>query len=183
MYGSVPDLIVRGTVLKQGEAMRISTVLVLAAAGALGAPAFAQAVVKDFSWPEMRAELVTAGVEVTKDDIAGDTRYLVGKDDTGLVFAVYGFQCDSKETSQRCTGADFVSSFTFKDPATVNDTLAKIDYAALADYKGDDERLKIARYIIFDHGITRENLQANIEVFLRLSNQVWDDLDEQDLLN
>jgi len=162
--------------------MRIPTVLVLAAAGAFGAPAFAQSIMKDFSWPEMRAEIAVAGAEVTRDDITGDLRYLAGKDDTGLVFAVYGFQCDSKETSQRCTGADFVSSFTFKDPATVNDALAQIDYASLADYKGDDERLKIARYVIFDNGITRENLQANIEVFLRLSNKIWDDLDDDGLL-
>jgi len=162
--------------------MRILSVFALAAISAFGAPAFAQSLMKDFSWSEMRAELATAGATITKEDVASDQRYLAGKDDTGLVFAVYGFQCDTTEISQRCTGADFVSSFTLADPADINDILDMIDYASLSDYKGDDERLKISRYVIFDGGITRENLQVNIEVFLRLSNDVWDTLDEEDLL-
>jgi hypothetical protein len=160
---------------------------ILAAAGlmmlaALGAPAFGQTLMKDFSWTEMRAELVAAGAEVTRDGASDDSRYLVGKDDTGLTFSVYGMQCDTKEITQRCTGADFVASFTLKDPSTINTVLDDVDYAALGDYKGDDGNLKISRYVIFDHGIARENLQVNIEVFLRLSNDIWDDLDDRELL-
>jgi len=163
--------------------MRIFAVAALAALGLTATPAFAQALQKDFSWAEMRTELVAAGAEVTKDGIAGDQRYLSGKDDTGLVFAVYGAQCDNPETTQRCTGADFISSFTLKDPAKISDVLDIVDYAALGDYKGDDGRLKVSRYVIFDGGITHENLQTNIEVFLRLSNDIWDTLDDKDLLS
>ena len=162
--------------------MRKLAALALFALALLGAPAFAQTIMKDFSWTEMRAELVKAGAEVTREDVSGDQRYLVAKDDTGLIFAAYGFQCDNKETTQRCTGADLVASFTLKDPAKINEVLDQIDYAALSDYKGDDGRFKVSRYIIFDNGITRENLQVNLEVFMRLSNNIWDDLDDKDLL-
>lgn len=163
--------------------MRKLAALALFALASLGGPAFGQTVMKDFGWSEMRTELATAGMEITREDVTGDQRYLVAKDDTGLIFAVYGFQCDNKETTQRCTGADMVASFTLKDPTTINAILDDVDYAALSDYKGDDGRLKISRYIIFDNGITRENLQVNIEVFARLSNKIWDDLDDKDLLN
>lgn len=162
--------------------MRIATMFVLAALSAFGAPAFAQPLMKNFSWTDMRAELVAAGAEVTNNGQSGDQRYLSGKTTSGLVFAVYGFQCDNAEATQRCTGADFVSSFTLADPDDINDILDMIDYASLGDYKGDDGRFKLSRYVIFDGGITHENLQVNIEVFLRLSNEVWDKLDEEDLL-
>ncbi|HEV7691437.1 MAG TPA: hypothetical protein VGO52_11460 [Hyphomonadaceae bacterium] len=155
----------------------------LCAAGYFGAPAHAQqALRKDFSWEEMRAELIVAGVEVTKDGVAGDQRYLSAKAKSGLVFAVYGAQCDNKEITQRCTGADIISSFTLKDPAKIHDVLDMIDFAALGDYKGDDGRFKVSRYVIFDGGITHENLQSNLEVFLALSNQIWDKLDDAELL-
>jgi hypothetical protein len=163
--------------------MRILAVLALAALSVTAAPSFAQALVKDYSWPEMRAELVQQGVEVTKEGVSGDQRFMSGKDKSGLVFAVYGAQCDNSEITQRCTGADIIASFTLKDPSKISDVLDMVDYAALGDYKGDDGRLKVSRYIIFDHGITHENLQTNIEVFLNLSNQIWDKLDDAELLS
>ena len=131
----------------------------------------------------MRAELVEQGAEVTKEGVSGEQRFMSAKAKSGLVFAVYGAQCDTKEITQRCTGADIISSFTLKDPSKISDILDMVDYAALGDYKGDDGRLKVSRYVIFDGGITHENLQTNIEVFLALSNQIWDKLDDADLLS
>jgi hypothetical protein len=162
--------------------MRVLVVLALTTLVSVGVPAFGQEVMKDFSWTEMRAELTGAGAEITREDIADEQRYLAAKDDTGLVFGVYGFQCDNKEATQRCTGADFIASFTLKDPATINDVLDDIDYAALADYKGDDGKFKVSRYVIFDNGITRGNLRTNIEVFMNISNEIWDKLDDADKL-
>ncbi len=171
------------TRIDQGPNMNRFALAVAFVLAGFGAPAFAQtSLLKDFSWAEMRAELVEAGIEVTKEGLSGDQRFLAGKDDTDLVFGVYGAQCDNQETTQRCTGADFISSFTLKDPAKIHDILDTIDYAALGDYKGSDGRLKVARYVIFDGGITRENLQTNIKVFLALSNEIWDKLDDADQL-
>lgn len=146
-----------------------------------GAPAFAQApVMKDYSWTEMRAEVVTAGAEVTKEGESGKSHFLTVKDDTGLIFGIYGFECDS--ATQRCRGADFIASFTLKDPSQADAVLNTLDYAAVGDYRDDEGHVKISRYVIFDGGITQENLQTNIAVFLSLANQAWDKLDADKVL-
>jgi hypothetical protein len=162
--------------------MRILTVLALGVAGLFGAPAFAQQVMKDYSWGEMRDQVVKAGAEVTKEGVSGDSRYLTGKDDTGLSFGVYGFECDSKEPAQRCRGADFIASFTLKDASKADTVLNMLDYAAVSDYRDEEGRVKISRYMIFDGGVTPENLQTNITVFLSLANETWDKLDDEELL-
>jgi len=144
-------------------------------------PAFAQAVVmKDYSWTEMRAEVAKAGAEVTSEGESGSSHYLAAKDDTGLIFGIYGFECDS--ATQRCRGADMIASFTLKDASQADTVLNMLDYAAVSDYRDDQGRVKISRYVIFDGGITQANLQTNITVFLSLANQTWDKLDEEKLL-
>ena len=75
-----------------------------------------------------------------------------------------------------------VASFTLADPNYLEEALDLIDYAALADYKGVDGNVKLSRYVIFDHGITPANFKTNIEVFLSISDKVWDKLDEEDFL-
>jgi hypothetical protein len=162
--------------------MRILIVVALGMAGLFGAPAFAQQVMADYSWGQMRDQVVKAGAEVTKEGVSGDSRYLTGKDDSGLSFGVYGMECDSKEASQRCRGADFIASFTLKDATKGDAVLAMLDYAAVSDYRDDEGHVKISRYVIFDGGITEVNLQTNIEVFLSLANQTWDKLDDEELL-
>jgi hypothetical protein len=166
--------------------MKITTLLALAAmslsAALASAPASAQIAMKDFSWIEMRAELKQKNVEITGDGVSGKARYVSGKAESGMVFAVYGYECDTEELSQRCRGADFISSFTLKDASKGNDVLAMIDFAAVGDYVADDGRVKISRYMIFDGGVSEENLLTNIDVFISLSNQVWDKLDDADLL-
>jgi hypothetical protein len=167
--------------------MKISIVVALAFTGlssfALsGAPAFAQQVVKDFSWGEMRDQIVKAGAAITKEGVSGDQRYMSGKDDTGMSFGVYGFECDSAEPTQRCRGADMIASFTLKDASKGDTVLNMLDYAAVSDYRDDEGHVKISRYMIFDGGVTQENLQTNITVFLNLANQAWDKLDDAGLL-
>lgn len=162
--------------------MRILATLALVALGSVGAPAFGQGLMKDFSWADMRSELTTAGLAITSEGVSGDLRYLAVKAESGLVYGVYGFQCDTPEASQRCTGAEFVASFTLADDNLIDDALAAVDYAALADYRGDDGRLKVSRYLIFDGGISHDNLQANLEVYTRLTDKIWEMLDDKDWL-
>ncbi|MFT3723606.1 MAG: hypothetical protein QM773_08485 [Hyphomonadaceae bacterium] len=162
--------------------MRILATMALVALCSVGTPAFGQSLMKDFTWTEMRSELTTAGLTITSDGVSGDSRYVAVKAESGLVYGVYGFQCDTTEASQRCTGAEFVASFTLADEDLIDDALAAVDYAALADYRGDDGRLKVSRYIIFDGGISHANLQANLDVFTRLTDNIWDMLDDNDWL-
>lgn len=158
--------------------------LALSAIAALAcAPASAQSMMLNFSFPELRQQLTDLKTTVTKEgDTDEKTHFMEAKADTGLVFAVYGAECDSKDAGQRCRGAELVASFTLADKAKVGDALDLVDYAALADYKGADGNVKVSRYVIFDHGITQANFKSNIEVFLNLSNKVWDLLDEKGYL-
>ena len=153
---------------------RFALAAVLAAAG-LGAPAFAQtSVLKDFSWADMRTALEGAKATVKEESVTdGGTRYLSAKDADGLNFNVYGHECDTKETSQRCRGAELSASFTLKSNADVPKALAGIDYAAVADDEDGDGKIKMVRYLIFDDGITPGNLKVNLDVFLNISNDVW----------
>lgn len=155
----------------------------LGAAGFISAPAHAQMVMLNFSFPEMRQQLTDQKATITNESQTDDgLRYLSAKTDAGLIFSVYGIQCDTNEPTQRCTGAEMIASFTLADPTQIDKALDLIDYAALSDYKGSDGNLKLSRYVIFDNDITPANLKTNIEVFLGLANQAWDKLDDAKLL-
>jgi hypothetical protein len=165
--------------------MKITALLALAALALAGAPASAQAILLNFSFEEMRKELTDQGVTITKEaDTESKTHYLQGKDENGLIFAVYGMECEPEEhtPAQRCTGAEMIASFTLADKTKIDEALDLVDYAAVSDYKGTDGNLKISRYIIFDNGITPGNLKVNIEVFISLANDIWDALDDEELL-
>jgi hypothetical protein len=166
-------------------AMKLTALFAFAALALAGAPASAQAVMLNFSFAEMRQQLTDQGVTITKEaDTEEKTHYIQGKDENGLIFAVYGMECDSETPTptMRCTGAEMIASFTLADKSKINEALDMIDYAAVSDYKGTDGNVKISRYVIFDNGITPANLKVNIEVFLDLANNVWDALDDEDLL-
>ena len=38
---------------------------------------------------------------------------------------------------------------------------------------GGDNSLEVSRYLIFDGGLTRENLKTNIEVFIEVAEDIW----------
>lgn len=163
--------------------MKLFLLPALAAAALACAPASAQSVMLNFSFPELRQQLADLKTTVTEEgDTDAKAHFMEAKADTGLVFAVYGSECDSKEASQRCRGAELVASFTLADKSKAGEVLDMVDYAALADYKGADGNVKVSRYVIFDHGITQANFKSNIEVFLSLSNKVWDLLDDKGYL-
>jgi hypothetical protein len=148
-----------------------------------GAPAFGQTVMLNFSFPELRQHLTDLKSTVTKEgDTEDKVHYLEAKAESGLIYAVYGLECDSAETTQRCRGAEMIASFSLADKSKIEEALDQIDYAALADYKGSDGDVKVSRYVIFDNGITPANFKTNIEVFLSISDDIWDKLDEEGFL-
>jgi hypothetical protein len=156
----------------------LSAMAMLAVAGA---PAFGQTVMLNFSFPELRQQLTDLKSTVSKEGDTDDKiHYLEAKAESGMIYAVYGAECD--EAIQRCRGAEMIASFSLADKSDIDDALDMIDYAAVADYKGADGNVKISRYVIFDNGITPANLKTNIEVFLSIANKVWDKLDEEKLL-
>jgi len=164
--------------------MRIIATTILAALALAGAPASAQAVMLNFSFAEMRQQMTDLKSTFKREAVTDEgVRFVEAEAESGLIYAIYGLECDNKEATQRCRGAEMVASFKLKDEGDVPDALAEIDYAAVADYKGDDGRLKLSRYVIFDNGITAANLKVNLEVFLNISEDVWDYLDEEGYLD
>lgn len=162
--------------------MKLVALSALAVMAFAGAPAFGQSVMLNFSFEELRQQLTDLKSTVTNEAETEDkVHYLEAKTESGLVYTVYGVQC-AAEVPQRCRGAEMVASFTLADPNDIEEALDMIDYAALADYKGTDGNVKLSRYVIFDHGITPANFKTNIEVFLSISDKVWDKLDEEDFL-
>jgi hypothetical protein len=166
------------TVLSFSAALSALTALALA-----GAPAFGQTVMLNFSFPEMRQQLTDLKSTVTSEgDNSEKIHFVEAKAESGLVYVIYGFECDSKEPTQRCRGAEIIASFALADKNDVDEATDLIDYAAVTDYKGSDGNLKLSRYVIFDNGITPGNLKVNLEVFLSISNKVWDMLQDEGFL-
>jgi hypothetical protein len=150
------------------------------AAALAGAPAFSQTVMLNYSFPEMRQRLEEIKSTVKNEgETADKIHYLEAVTSEGLIYGVYGLECDSKEATQRCRGAEMIASFDFQRPAEVAEAMEVIDYAAVADYKGSDGKLKLSRYVIFDNGITPANLKTNLEVFTSIAHKVWDMPDEE----
>jgi hypothetical protein len=161
--------------------MKLVALSAMAMLAVAGAPAFGQAVMLNFSFPELRQQLTDLKSTVSKEGDTDDKiHYLEAKAESGMIYAVYGAECE--EATQRCRGAEMIASFSLADKSDIDDALDMIDYAAVADYKGSDGNVKISRYVIFDNGITPANFKTNIEVFLSIANKVWDKLDKEKLL-
>ena len=162
--------------------MKIVALSALSALALIGAPASGQTVMLNFSFPELRQHLTDLKSTVTGEaDTDDKVHYLEAKTGSGLIYAVYGLECDSAET-QRCRGAEIIASFSLADKGKAQEALDLIDYAAVADYRGSDGNVKLSRYVIFDNGITPANFRTNIEVFVSIADAVWDRLDEKGLL-
>ena len=54
--------------------------------------------------------------------------------------------------------------------------IKELDYAAVSIANGGETDLLVSRYLIFDYGIHRENLQINISVFTTIAEAIWDKL-------
>lgn len=160
--------------------MRIIALSAIAVLALAGAPAFGQTVMLNFSFPELKQQMIDLKSTVKKEAETDDKiRFIEAETEDGLIYAIYGLECDSKEPTQRCRGAEMVASFDLERDGDIGEALDMIDYAAVADYKGADNRLKLSRYVIFDDGITPANFKVNITVFTNIANDVWDLLEEE----
>ncbi len=160
--------------------MRIIALSALATLALTGAPAFGQTVMLNFSFPELKQQMIDLKSTIKKEAETDDKiRFIEAETEDGLIYAIYGLECDSKEPTQRCRGAEMVASFDLERDGDIGEVLDMIDYAAVADYKGTDNRLKLSRYVIFDDGNTPANFRVNITVFTNIANDVWDLLEEE----
>lgn len=167
------------------RAALIRSILVLAFAGlgAFAAPAHAQLVMKTYNFDELRLALQEVGSAIQQENAdAEGRRFLEAKDKSGLAYSAEGRVCDSTDPAQRCTGLNIVCIFKLKEGADRAKALELADtYEAVKVYvdKGD---IRIARYVIFDNGITPGNLKTNLSVFIDIANKIWGKLTDAQLM-
>jgi len=142
----------------------------LAFAGA----ASAQTYLPDWSIAEMRASLVAAGETVLSDGVLDNGNpYVSAKSPGGLKFTVTGRVCTGAAGAKRCKGALLETRFTLESDAEVESWIKQLDYAAVSISNDHENVLLVSRYLIFDHGIHRENLELNLSVFTGIAEEIW----------
>lgn len=159
----------------------------MAACGALAvmlssaSAAHAQSYLSDWGIADMRQAVVAAGSTVTREDVTGDL-YIAAKTADGLKFTVSGRVCEfaagASNGPKRCKGASLQTSFTLESDAQVDADVKKWspDYAAVSLTNAGENSMLVSRYLIFDHGVHRENLRLNIEVFTGIAGNIWEKL-------
>lgn len=161
--------------------MRVTFCAMLAGLWAMtAAPASAQEVMLSWSPAEMKSILASLKAEVTGEDRTNeDNPNIEAKSANGLKFDIYGAECEKIGGVDRCRGLEFAAVFNLGDEEDVEEALSELDYAAVSIFDDGDGDLKLTRYLILDKGVTRGNLEVNLEVFLAISHKVWDYLDDE----
>ncbi len=150
---------------------------VLALGLAFAGPANAQTYLADWGVADMRAALTAVNATVTGDGALSDgSPYVSAKSPGGLKFTVSGRVCEGPAGAKRCKGALLETRFTLDSDAQVETRLKQFDFAAVSITNGGESDLLVSRYLIFDHGLHRENLQINISVFTGIAEDIWGQL-------
>ena len=150
----------------------------LAVAGAFmmaaaATPAAAQGnLLNDWGIDDVKQAFANLGVTVTDSGTEeSGALYVYGKSAEGMKFLAYGTVCTG--TPKRCKGLNLSAGFTQDSNAEVDRRVKEIDRMAVSARNGGDNSLDINRYVIFDDGITRKNLEMNILVFIGISEDIW----------
>lgn len=138
--------------------------------------AAAQSLVSSASVDDLKAAVVAAGGKVTSSENADDV-YVEAQAPGGMKFTVEGRACKGDKGKKRCDGVFLDASFDV-DKAKVEAKVKEIApmYAAIAVLADGDDGIRTTRYLILDHGVARDNLKVNIEVFISIAEAVWDKL-------
>ncbi len=140
---------------------------------AVATPAAAQGnLLNDWGIDDVKQAFANLGVTVTDSGTEeSGALYVYGKSAEGMKFLAYGTVCTG--TPKRCKGLNLSAGFTQDSNAEVDRRVKEIDRMAVSARNGGDNSLDINRYVIFDDGITRKNLEMNISVFIGISEDIW----------
>jgi hypothetical protein len=165
--------------------MKLLAGLFALAFACLAAPALAEdgdKLMKVLDFEELREIAEELDYVVTEEGVDEDGDfYFEIESDTGLVFHLYGASCDDDNPRKDCAGLNAVGSFTLDAEADVPAVMGTISFAFMKVYRSGDE-VKISRYVIFDGGITRENLKENVRVFAEIGDLIWGNLTDDEVL-
>jgi len=139
---------------------------------ALSTPAAAQSLLNDWAIPDVSQAITGAGATVTGSGTdENGALYVTAKAPSGMKFLAYGTVCSG--ATKRCKGLNLSAGFTQESDAQVNKRMLEIDRMAVGVRNGGENSLDVNRYLIFDNGITRANLQTNVEVFISIAEDIW----------
>lgn len=146
----------------------LAAVMSCVAAGA----AQAQTYLSTWSAADMRKVLTEMNYKINVDTVENNAPVIAAETPNGLKFQITGTACEGSGTALRCYGADLYASISWDTAAEAKTIFAKVDYAAVKYWMEDDKTIGVQRYLIFDEGIHRENLKANISVFTAITEQI-----------
>lgn len=155
--------------------MRIAaaaTAALFLCATAGGASAQSAKLMTDWSTGDLKPLLTDMGMTIKGEEaLDNGTPLLLVTSADGFNFFAYGGDCTGSGAQARCNGLNLEAYIDHDTVAEAEATYKATDFIAIK-YNLDEKSVRISRYIIFDGGITRDNLEANIEVFTRLSGKV-----------
>lgn len=145
--------------------------------GLFASPARAQdAVMKALDFGALKAASTELGYKLADEGVDEDgDYYLELQSDSGLMFYLYGAGCSEDDAAKDCLGLNMIASFTLNDEADAHEVMDSISYAFMKIYRSGDD-IKASRYLIFDGGITRENMKENVSVFVQIADSIWEQL-------
>ena len=122
------------------------------------------------SWTpvEMKGLAQGMGLNVTQEARLdnGDPALAV-RSAAGTAFVIQGAACDKA----RCRGAILTAFVTYETPAKAQEALKRLDFAAVQVRADEPKVLTLSRYLVFDGGVHRQNLEANVQLFLAVVEQ------------
>ena len=155
--------------------MRLLTTISALAVASGGA--FAQsddALIKGVTTSDMAALIVDAGHTVEKVTNEGKSHHVQAKTDAGFMYFLAGQQCDA---TSKCKGLELISVFTAEPKVTLEEMNDINRNYAAASLSRQNERFVLSRYLILDHGMTRENIKLNMTVYQTIAGQVSEKLE------
>lgn len=131
-------------------------------------PTLPPVLVSSWTPAEMRTLAQGMGLTVTQEARLdnGDPALAV-RAATGTAFVIQGAACDKV----RCRGAILTAFVTYETPLKAQEALKRLDFAAVQARADEPKVLTLSRYVMFDGGIHRDNLRANVELFLAVVEQ------------
>lgn len=146
-------------------------------------PAHAQdTLMKALDFGALRTVSSELDLTVTDEGVDEDgDYYLEAESETGLLFYLYGAGCSEDDPAEGCLGLNLVASFTMDGESDLHEVMDSISYAFMKIYRSGED-IKASRYVIFDGGITRENMKENVSVFVQIADAIWEQLIELDVL-
>lgn len=148
-----------------------------AAALSFAGTAQAQNYLPDWGIADMRAAVIASGAKINRED-NGEDPYIAAETAAGLKFTIEGRVCEGAKGAKRCKGAFLQSSFTLDSDAEVDKAVKEWGpkFAAISCTNDGEKGLLVSRYLIFDYGIHKENLELNVGVFTGIAEQIWDEI-------